>query len=351
VFFPGTTDPRGAAFVAVETGHEATGIDLAFQLVQMTRLQGRLVGPPGTLLKDAQLRIEPPAKAFGLEIKSYAGMTPAAGAAIRVSDGAFQRNGLAPGRYRLIAQATATDGPGSAMTLWGLADLDVAGQEVVSTTIELHRTLTVAGTVDIAQGGSAARPSVPLVLRSAEGDTWQAKRTPMKSDGTFSFQDVTPGRYWIDVDLPVESEWRPVAVMLNQTSLIDVPLTVIDGQDVSGVRLTLSNQPALSGRLIDSAGRSVSGYVIVVFSSDRNHWTNDRRVYIAKPASNGRYLVPSLPEGEYLICAAPDVDTDDLRDLAFLDLASRSALKIAIVPGRTESLDLQIPSRGQTVAR
>ena len=344
-FFPGASDVRSAAAVTVEPGQETGGIDVALQFVRTTRLEGRVIAPSGLDVKDVQLRIESSGLALaGLELRSYMGTGPAAGMNIPVRDGAFQRVGLTPGRYSLIARASATQAAGT-VTLWGVADVEVSGQSVLPLSLELHRTMTIAGTMDIGPGSSSMRPDLPVVLRSAEGNATLTRRTTARSDGSFSFPDVAPGRYWIDPDSVARSDWRTIRVTRDGTDLVDGPLTVSAGQNVSGLRVSASDLPALKGRLVDSADRPATGYVIVVYAIDKNQWTNDRRIHIARPATNGQYSVPPLPKGEYFVSAAPDVDPADLSDPAFFEMASPSALKVVVDPGRAQNLDLRIPGR------
>jgi hypothetical protein len=343
VFFPGTVDVRAAGEITVDVGEEQRGIDVAMQFVPMTRLEGRVVAPSGLSVKDLELSIES-SSLMGLELRSYLGTRPAAGVTIPVRDGSFQRSALTPGHYRLVAQATANRTVGSG-TLWGLVDLEVTGQDVLSVVVELQWATTVAGTIDVWSGSSNKRLDLPVVLRSSNGDAKLARRTVAQSDGSFSFPDVIPGQYWIAPDPSVGGDWREVGITLDGADLIDVPLTIGAGQSVSSLRLSVSNLPSLTGRIIDPVGRPAIGFVIVVYSTDKNQWRNDRRIYIARPAQNGQYAVPALPMGEYLVSGAPDVDSASLRDPEFLEAASPSALKIAIDPGRTHHLDLQIPGR------
>lgn len=341
VFFSGSATIAGATAISVDSGEEASGIDILFRFVRMTRLDGRVVVPTGMTLKDVELRIES-RDAVGLELRTYAGTRPGAGSVIRAPGGTFQRAGLVPGRYRLTATATAAGASGAA-SLWGRAEIEAAGQEVISVVVDLQRSLTVAGSVDIVPPGPV--PSAALLLRSADDATARPKRTTVGASGDFVFQDVEPGRYWIDTDFPAERGWRVVNATIGSNALVDDPLSIIAGRNITGVRTTLSNQPSLRGRLVDSGGRPTAGYVIVVFSSDKAHWTGERRVVIAKPASDGQYSIPALPAGEYLICAAPDADPIDLRDPAYLEVASQSGLRMTIDLGKTQMLDLQIPAR------
>jgi hypothetical protein len=341
VYFPGATAPQGATAIAVKPGEEVAGIDIALQFVRMTRLEGRVIAPTGTTLKDVELRIELQGDA-GLELRTYAGTTPGPGSIMRVAGGTFQRAALVPGRYVLTATGSTADASGTA-SLWGRAELEASGQSVVSVVVDLQRSMTVAGSVDVIPSGNV--PNTRVLLRSTDNAAAALKRAPLGANGSFVFQDVPPGRYWIDTEFAGEGGWRVVDARVGLTSLLDTPLSVGAGQDVTGIRATLSNQASLRGRLVDSVGRLTAGYVIVVFSSDKAHWASERRVTVVKPASDGQYVVAALPPGEYLICAAPDADPIDLRDPAYLEVASQSALKIGIGLGKTVVLDLQIPAR------
>ena len=70
----------------------------------------------------------------------------------------------------------------------------------------------------------------------------------------------------------------------------------------------------------DRGGRAATDYYILVFSSDRKHWTpGSRRVRMTRPATDGSFSVKGLPPGEYFLAALTDLETGEWNDPALLE--------------------------------
>jgi hypothetical protein len=68
-----------------------------------------------------------------------------------------------------------------------------------------------------------------------------------------------------------------------------------------------------------------------------------RRIRSARPAADGKYSMPGLPPGEYLVTAVTDLEPGEQSDPAFLDVLSRSAVPVAVLEGEKKTFDLRLP--------
>jgi hypothetical protein len=89
-------------------------------------------------------------------------------------------------------------------------------------------------------------------------------------------------------------------------------------------------------------------YHVVIFAADGNYWTApSRRIRSIRPAADGKYTLPALPPGDYLLSAVTDIEPGEWYDPVLLDQLSRSALKITLAEGEKKAQDLRLASQGR----
>ena len=133
-----------------------------------------------------------------------------------------------------------------------------------------------------------------------------------------------------------------MSAVFNGRDALDTPLEL--RQSVSDALLTFSDRPAeLSGSLQDPAGRPAPDYYVIVFSSDRTHWTpQSRRVRAMRPSAEGRFTVRNLPAGDYLIAAVTDIEDGEWGDPGVLQQLSTVSMKLTLAEGEKKSQDIQV---------
>ena len=133
--------------------------------------------------------------------------------------------------------------------------------------------------------------------------------------------------------------------MLNGRDTLDTPLDVRRGENVEGLTVTLTDHPTeLAGTLFDQLGRPSPEYAVLVFSTDRAHWTTaPRRISGAiKLGFDGKYKVTGLPPGEYYIAALVDVEPSQLTDPSFLEMLIPASIKVSLGEGEKKTQDLRL---------
>jgi len=172
------------------------------------------------------------------------------------------------------------------------------------------------------------------------------------ADGTFSVVGATPGTYRISasVGAPATTGWSLKSAIVSGSTrdVLDTPIEIKPGEDITGLTLTFTDQPAeLSGTLIDAKGKPVAGYIVVVFSTDRSYWTaSGRRGRPMLSGQDGRFKVTGLPAGEYYLAVINDVDLPDMGDAAFLEPLAAQSLKLKLADGEKRVQDLKLAGGG-----
>jgi protocatechuate 3,4-dioxygenase beta subunit len=393
VYFPGTSFASDATVVTIRAGEERANVDFALRLDPTVKVTGSVIGPDGSPVSGAVVQLESEdsesGDMMGLMMRTMGG----AGRATTRPDGSFTMSGVTSGRYTLTARAaprrpgetpSPTDaamaeamammnamsgitGAENPNTLWASEPLVVSGQDIGPLTLGLREGLKVEGAV-LVEGG--AKPADITLLRiglskPTGSDPTAAMLARMmgssiglpKESGSFTVAGLLPGRYQVAVTgkpmrggalfpglAPAASGWVVKSIKWKDQDLADSGLDLLADVPVSGVVVTLTNQPAeLGGTVIDAAGRPTGAFPIVVYSTDRAFWSpGGRRVVQAQPASDGKFNVIGLPAGEYYLAAVTRLEPGDLANRQFLEELVPASLRITIRDGEKKTQDVKL---------
>jgi hypothetical protein len=170
----------------------------------------------------------------------------------------------------------------------------------------------------------------------------------VNADRTFKIDGVMPGSSSLAVTLPVQagakSQWFVRSAMSGGRDLMDVPLDVRPGSDVSNIVVTLSDVPTeVSGTLVDAAGRPAPEFYVFMFPTDKTTWgTISRRIKFTRANDTGSYVIAGLPPGDYYLCALTEVDVELRFESSYLEQLIPSSIKITLAEGEKKKQDLRI---------
>jgi Carboxypeptidase regulatory-like domain len=385
VFYPGTPIHSDAVSVRVEAEEERTGIDFELRLLPMAAIDGVVRGDVPNL-SAVQITLIP----SGPRVNTVMHSGMVSGRAVD-AEGRFGYGNLAPGRYRIVARAqrgavtssTPTivsgvqvaggGGPGGGGAprppstgdyLYGVADVELRGEDVGSVSLVLQPGGTMSGRIVF--GGTGATPPPPdlskmRVTISLEGATGSVSSggvtmgtgllsspvTSVRPDGTFDIRGIGPGRYTPNVTFPTTAEagpWKLRSATASGRSLQDDAIELGPGVDVRDVTVKFSDElTQLSGTLQGVAGQIITEYYIVAIPTDKSIWRpRSRRILSVRPATDGRFVFNDLPAGEYAIAALTDLDPVDLWDAAFLTQIAAAGAPVTVADGEKKVHDLRI---------
>ena len=282
------------------------------------------------------------------------GCIPSLGGIRPQEDGRFSVASLTPGRYLFFGRGKEGGGPTgdpSLLPLWTSAEVTVNEQDFLDLVLQFLPGTSVSGR--LAFRGSQTPPDatkIRLMLAAVPtiaGTAVAPRPMSPQADGSFAFTNVAPGKYRLS--LTGAGSWSLRSAVVNGRDTLDQPLEVPPGQDVSDVAVTLTDRPAeIAGTVLDQLGRPTPEYAIVVFSTDRAHWsTAPRRVSgVVKAGSDGRFTVTGMPPGEYFLAVLTDPDPVQLKDPSFLEQLAASAIRVTLAEGESKVQDVKLSGGG-----
>lgn len=356
VFYPGTSVAAQAIPIKLGVAEERSGVDFPLSLVPTARVEGIVTVPEGITPQTLSVQMVG-SNPQGVLLDVFRRAAPA-------PDGYFFFSGVVPGPYAIVVQGQPPGGlagrppvPTAAPrqpTHWARADVTVDGQDISGVTLTLQAGMLVSGRIQFE--GTSAPPSDLSRLRinllpvqsPGEVSLGQMQIQPDAS-GAFSITGVVPGRYRLMSAIPSPrpdtSVWQLKSSTIHGRDTLDFPIDLREGADNAIITFT-DRTTELSGLVQDAGGQPAPEYHVVVFARDKTYWTpQSRRIRSLRPAADGKYTIPNLPPGEYLITAVTDMEPGEQFDPAVLELLARSAVTLTLGEGEKKTQDLRLAAQ------
>ena len=350
VFHPGVTDINGATMIALGLSEERTAVDVAIQLVPTATVSGTITSTTGALPQSLSVRLVP----AGPQTELLAGAGLRGVSAQTRPDGTFAFTGVAPGSYALKVVTVAGGGRGgvpiaNVPKLWAAADVMVNGQDL-EVPLMLQPGVAINGRVAFEGSQPTAADlqalSFALVPPGSGGQVQASGGGRVDAEGRFTFAGVTPDTYrfvttWSEP--AAREKWSIKASTANGREALEAPLR-INANETLEWTVTYTDKPtSLTGVFQDRGGRAATDYYILVFSSDRKHWTpGSRRIRMTRPSTDGAFSVKGLPPGEYFLAALADLETGEWNDPTLLEQLVSSSAKVTLRDGETTKQEFRI---------
>jgi hypothetical protein len=246
-----------------------------------------------------------------------------------------------------VAPTTVSEQPGA----WTSALVTVGETPVPEVVLSVQAPLSVKGT--FVMDGKTPLPAteqemgrlapslnvmpVPVPMRRRESGDGASNAYTIQG---FETTGLMPGAHRFNLR-DAAGVWTLQSITMGGRDMVDVVFTLDD--HITDVVVTFTDQPAeISGTVSgDHAGASV-----YLYPADRQRWGDavfaTHTVRAARVDAEGRFRVPRVIPGEYLIIAALDTSIHEWPDPAWLARASGAATRVTVTAKQQQVLPLTV---------
>jgi carboxypeptidase family protein len=300
-FYPRAARLDGASVVEVTAGSSLDSIDIRLALASLFSISGKVDGfQSGSFVRSAMLNLTPrdalPASPLGLPARLN-------------RDGSFLIDKVQSGAYTLwLMGSFGADSAGNRRLgrrrVLAREDLDVSAGNVNGLVLALMPPVNLSGQIVLQNPATNVDPAqLRLTLQPAgPGNVGSYQTLTIDGNGTFSAQDLEPGRYTVQISN------KPAGMYIQSITLNhqDVTSSGIDFSQGGGgeLQVTLKSGAAevdgtLSG---NDAQQTATGVALLVPESIL---ADGSGVLVGNVRTGGIFSIQNVPPGRYLAFAVP----------------------------------------------
>lgn len=336
-FYPAATSVDAATVLPMRAGENRTGIDIRLIATSTARVSGEMIGPAGPLPLTAFRLVRagggPSSEDQDFEVAT--GITDARGQ--------FTLLGVPAGTYVLRVRTSRPAGtaPGTQPILSAAETVTIGGADLANVVVTTRPSATITGRVEIRGTNPVAPEALTLIVEAL--DAGPVRMLNPRFDKDFRFRaELLPGRYLVwavgpsDLACVSTSGGRDIS-----DDLLDVGTDNID--DIAIACSEVSTR--ISGAVRDDKGQPDPRARVLVFSTDRRHWSGagyrPRRSASVRATTAATFAVPNLPPGDYFVVAIPETASADWELPSVRDALIPSATRVSLTTGSARSIDLR----------
>ena len=336
-YFPGTPNVSEATRVTVRAGQEMSAANFALIVARMARVSGRAINSRGEPMTNGMLMLTPDEPTMMMSMSMNNAMV--------AGDGSFQFANVPPGRYNLQVRP---QGMPSASSEFATMKVTVGNDDIDNLMVATGVGAVARGVV-VTDDGSIPTfrpdqvsifpgPAEPTTMFMASGNQ------RINDDFTFELTGLFDRRL-IRANIGQNSGWFLKAILLDGEDITDRGVEFTPGRSYDGLQVIFSKKTTdLSGALTDERGKPVLDATVVIFPANKELWTfSSRYVRSARPDTNGRYSIKSLPPSDdYLILAVQNLEQGQGSDPEFLARAAEEATRFTLNEGEIKAVDIKL---------
>jgi protocatechuate 3,4-dioxygenase beta subunit len=316
VYYPGTTDPQGAAPVELRPGADVGGVDFTLERVTTRKVRGVVLDNQGQPVNSANVVLIP----------RGASISPAARGFVE-ANGSFEIAGVLPGSYILVGSSRTVGGRGrgenEVHTLAGRTSVDVRGFDVDRVSVIMTPPVDINGSLVLegAQGLPEDAHPVGILKSDLAGgsDVFIPAAGPQRQEfaATSRFiESVVEGDYRVEVDnLPRNTYVK--SIRFGGADVLNDGLRV-DTRSTDRLDIVLSANAATIDGVVTSKDRQPVANSVVALVPDLAHRTRDDLYRSAATDESGRFRLQNIAPGDYFLFAWEDIEPGIWRDPEFV---------------------------------
>lgn len=335
VFYPSTSDPMMASPIEVQSGREASAIDLTVVERPTVSVSGRLMAGGFALSPFTAVRLVP------IEIASALGQESYSSLSLADDRGQFIFPVVARGRYQLLVHRTPS-GP-TDLGYWASEELNVQS-DMKGLVIQLQAGLKITGRFDSGDEPTGTFEGARVRLERSDGAPSPRGLTlTVGLDGTFAVGGVPGGRYVLRFAGLGE---RAVSAVSSPVGELYSRAFDLRGEIENARASVTSARTIVRGVARDERGAPSGNCLVVLFPEDRRLWTDygTTSVYLQsqRPSENGEFAFVGVPRGDYRLAAVGLGGKSQWSELTLLSALAPRASRLSLALGTTVTETLVI---------
>ncbi|HEV2708030.1 MAG TPA: carboxypeptidase-like regulatory domain-containing protein [Pyrinomonadaceae bacterium] len=198
----------------------------------------------------------------------------------------------------------------------------------------------VSGTVTVEGETRALAPAIHVGALTAGDEPLFKLPQPVRPDGTFEIEGLTPGEVFLDVIPPDSKLYVKSITAPNGVDLMRSPLVIGEETSTTGVRILLAADGAtITGRAISSTdGSPVGGALLLLLPADPALRYSRASRASTRTGLDGSFVLHCAPGTYHLLTWHPDEEPENPAHL----LDTTSAQTLTLRPNERRTLDARI---------
>lgn len=342
-FYPEAPNVDSATQLDVKAGQDLTGIDVRLRTAPTFHIRGKIVGALPDGVGDQQLNLNASTRGDDTMMFMFGG-----GGRV-TKDRTFDIAGVAPGTYTVNVFAM-----GGQVRALGRQDVDVGEADVNDVQVavvppgSLHGQISFEGNPQ--PGVTADVKNVHIFLSPSDNGRMMfggGNATP-KEDGTFVVDNVTPGKYFLNVNAPQGTYLK--SVRLGSEEMLGKFLDLSQGSGQISVVFSYGaaeldgtvQMPQNSAEATDAAAgqplQTPDASVVLVPEKLNEDWSGIR---FSDTGAGGTFTIRQLPPGRYRAYAFEKMQYQDLQNPDLLKELEAKGTEVELK--QNEKKQIQLP--------
>jgi hypothetical protein len=348
-FFPGVADIRLAGTVDVQAGTDLRGMDFTLSIQQGVRVRGRIIDsttgkPPEK--PTIRLNYRDPGTGWDYDFQRREKVT--------YESGNFEFRYVLPGMFSLSASVDVPDvaplASGQRIQRRGYVPIEVGGSDVDGIVVILSPGEAVPGRLRIDGSVSLAEATYPNsnagmrlipVMNGGRASIGSPEPTAgrLNPDGTFRFENVSPGEYRLQV-AGLRPQFFVKAARFGSTDILDVPFQ-FTGREPASLEVVVSpNVGSVDGIVTDNRLSAVQGAQVVLIPDQARH--RPELFKVARTDQNGRFVIRNVAPASYRLYAWESMEPNGWFDLELARKYEQYSRPVRITESSQQSIDARL---------